>query len=80
MLRAFAVSRSIVFTPTPIFWISRSFGAAAIIATVAGFSTCHRTSVSGSKAASFASSASGHTVIVKSDNSARRAMSPGPAA
>ena len=41
-----AASRSIVFTPTPIFWISLSFGAFAIMAGVTGFSTCNRTSES----------------------------------
>ena len=46
MPRAFAASRSIVFTPTPIFWISLSFGAAAIISAVQRFSTCQITSVS----------------------------------
>ena len=49
MPRACAAFRSMVFTPTPIFWISRRRGAAAIISAVAGFRTCQITSVSGSK-------------------------------
>ena len=64
MPRAFAASRSIVLTPTPIFWISRSLGAAAIISAVQRFSTCHSTSRRPAAArASSASSSSGQTVM-----------------
>jgi hypothetical protein len=50
MPRALAASRSIVLTPTPIFWISRSFGAEAIASAVTGRNMCQSTSVSGSAA------------------------------
>ncbi len=79
MPRAIAASRLMVFTPTPIFWISRSFGAAAIIASVQRFSTCHSTSVSGSALASAASSSSGQTVIRSPGTAASRAARSGPA-
>ena len=57
MPRERAASRSIVLTPTPIFWISRSRGAAAITAAVTGSSTCHSTSVCGRATANAAASA-----------------------
>ena len=80
MPRAFAASTSIVFTPTPIFWISFSFDAAAIIAAVHGFSTCQITSVSGSKRASRSSSCSGQAAMATPGTAASRAARSGPAA
>ena len=56
MPRARAASRSIVFTPTPIFWIRRSSARGAISAAVTGSSTCQMTSASGRASASAASS------------------------
>ncbi len=80
MPRAFAASRSMVLTPTPIFWISRSLGAAAIISAVQRFSTCQITSLSGSRRASSASSSSGQAVMRKSGMPASRVAKSGPAA
>ena len=45
---AVAAPTSIVFTPTPIFWTSRSRGADSINAAVIDSSTCHTTSASAS--------------------------------
>ncbi len=78
MPRAFAASRSMVFTPTPIFWISRRRGAAAIISAVQRLSTCQRMSVSGSSLASNKSSCSGQTVMFSPGIAANRAVRSGP--
>jgi len=54
--RARAASRSIVFTPTPIFWTRRSCGAFANTCAPIGFSTCRIAKAEG-RSASKASSA-----------------------
>ena len=62
--RARAASRSMVLTPTPIFWISLRFGAPAMAAAVTGLSTCHSTSASPIRAANLSSSPSEQTETV----------------
>jgi hypothetical protein len=49
MPRRFAASTSMVFTPIPIFWIRRSLAAFSMSCAVTGLSTCHSTSISGSR-------------------------------
>ena len=80
MPRRFAASRSMVFTPTPIFWISFSRGAASIIASVQRSSTCHSTSQSGSNRTSESASFSGQTATSSPGSAANRAARSGPAA
>jgi hypothetical protein len=75
-----AAARSIVFTPVPIFWISRSFGALAMISRVHGCSTCHNTSASRMAAAKSGAAASGQTVTSSPGSAASRARRSGPAA